>query len=94
MPSKFFYIVLKSRIPVTLAAEYLEVICSNPFRAIDSEIARGFLVLATVPSHCSDPVPGSGDFRCLTSENEYLQVSRGHDAFNERPGSAAEDPHH
>lgn len=55
VPSKFFYIVLKSRIPVNLAAGHLEVVGSNPFRAIDSENARGFLVLATVPSHCSDP---------------------------------------
>lgn len=98
MPSKFLYIVPESRIPANLIAGHLEVAGSNPFHTINSEIARVLFGLRTVPSHCSDPVPGSGDFQgaagCVTCENEYLQVSRGYDAFNERPGPVAEDPHH
>jgi hypothetical protein len=57
VPSKLFYIVLKSRIPANLTAGHLEVVGSSPFRAIDSEIARvfSFWFSEPVPSHCSDP---------------------------------------
>lgn len=94
MPSKFFYIVLKSRIPVNLAAGHLEVVGSNPSALLIPKTREVFWFSQRFHRIALTPVPGSGDFRCLTSENEYIQVSRGHDAFNERPGSAAEDPHH